>query len=158
MKLMQLKTIGNVNISDDMTIINIIPSYLPALKGLDGFSHLNILWWFSDYADTASRAVLQTSQPYKTAPAILGTFATRSPLRPNPLALTTVQILSIDYEKGRIFIPYIDAQNNTPVLDIKPYTPSLDRVELPAVPDWCSHWPKNLETSAEYDWEEEFNF
>ncbi len=158
MKLLQLQPIGKVSISNKSTSINLTGSYLPALKGLEGFSHLNIIWWFSDYADTASRNTLKTERPYKTAPEVLGIFATRSPLRPNPLALTTVAVLYIDYNNGIIHIPYIDASNETPVLDIKPYTPSLDRVEKPAVPEWCRHWPENLEASASFDWEQEFNF
>ena len=53
---------------------------------------------------------------------------------------------------------YIDANDKTSILDIKPYTPSLDRVENPQVPDWCSHWPHSLEESASFAWENEFNF
>lgn len=45
-----------------------------------------------------------------------------------------------------------------PVLDIKPYTPSLDRVETPNVPEWCSEWPKSTEESGNFDWESVFNF
>jgi len=67
-------------------------------------------------------------------------------------------VLGIDYEKGRIQIPYIDANDGSPVLDIKPYTPSLDRVEDPGVPAWCRHWPRSLEQSGSFDWENEFNF
>ena len=88
----------------------------------------------------------------------MGIFATRSPVRPNPIALSTVEVTHINYEQGIIHIPYIDADHNTPVLDIKPYTPSLDRVENPRVPEWCSHWPKSLEESEQFPWEEEFNF
>lgn len=88
----------------------------------------------------------------------MGIFATRSPIRPNPIALSTVEIIHIDYQKGLIQIAYIDANDTTPVLDIKPYTPSLDRVETPGVPEWCCHWPKSLEQSASFAWEEEFNF
>lgn len=55
-------------------------------------------------------------------------------------------------------IAYIDANDGTPVLDIKPYTPGLDRVEKPGVPDWCCHWPESLEESGEFNWENEFNF
>lgn len=88
----------------------------------------------------------------------MGIFATRSPMRPNPIALTAVEIINIDYQKGIIQIAYIDANDNTPILDIKPYTPSLDRIENPGVPKWCCHWPKSLEQSAYFDWEKEFNF
>lgn len=50
------------------------------------------------------------------------------------------------------------SDDGSPVLDIKPYTPSLDRIEAPGVPQWCSHWPKSLEEAGCFDWEEEFNF
>lgn len=88
----------------------------------------------------------------------MGIFATRSPIRPNPIALTAVEILHNDYEKGVIQIAYIDANDGSPVLDIKPYTPSLDRIEDPKVPAWCAHWPKSLEKSGSFAWEKEFNF
>ena len=68
------------------------------------------------------------------------------------------EIINIDYMSGLIQIAYIDANDKTPILDIKPYTPSLDRVENPQVPDWCSHWPHSLEESASFAWENEFNF
>ncbi|MDR0958673.1 MAG: tRNA (N6-threonylcarbamoyladenosine(37)-N6)-methyltransferase TrmO, partial [Clostridiales bacterium] len=54
-------------------------------------------------------------------------------------------------------LTYIEAFDGSPVLDIKPYTPSLDRVELPNVPDWCSHWPKCYEQSGDFEWESEMN-
>ena len=102
--------------------------------------------------------MLEMPRPYKKAPEVMGVFATRSPIRPNPIALTTAQVINIDYEKGIIQVAAIDANDNSPVLDIKPYTPSLDRVEVPDVPKWCSHWPKSLEESEDYDWESELNF
>lgn len=120
--------------------------------------HYNVIWWFSDFDHEETRNILETPQPYKKAPKVMGVFATRSPVLPNPIALTTVQVIHIDYQNGIIQIAYIDANDSTPVLDIKPYTPSLDRVETPSVPKWCCHWPKNLEDSGNYDWENEFNF
>lgn len=50
------------------------------------------------------------------------------------------------------------AYEGSPVLDLKPYTPSLDRVEIPHVPDWCAHWPQSLEESASFDWAKEFRW
>lgn len=154
----QVNPIGKISSSDKGAFIELEAKYVPALQGLQGFSHLNILWWFSDYDHGEARNSLETPQPYKKAPSVMGLFATRSPVRPNPLALTTVHVLRIDYAKGLIQIDYIDANDGTPVLDIKPYTPSLDRVETPAVPEWCSHWPKSLEESETFAWEDEFNF
>lgn len=78
----------------------------------------------------------------------MGVFATRSPVRPNPIALTTSEIISIDFNKGIIRVTFIDANDNTPVLDLKPYTPSFDRVETPGIPAWCSEWPRSTEASG----------
>jgi tRNA-Thr(GGU) m(6)t(6)A37 methyltransferase TsaA len=155
---MRVNPIGKINVSEDGMYIKLEPEYIPALQALDGFSHLNIIWWFSDFDNKEMRSVLETQQPYKKAPKTMGIFATRSPIRPNPIALTAVQVINIDHKSGVIQIAYIDANDNTPVLDIKPYTPSLDRVETPGVPEWCRHWPKSVETSGDFDWEDEFNF
>lgn len=150
--------IGKFKVDGEGTFIEVDERYIPALKALDGFSHINVIWWFSDADNEEARATLQVEQPYKGAPQIMGTFATRSPLRPNPIALTASEIIHIDYEKGVIQITFTDADPGTPVLDIKPYTPSFDRIQSPGVPSWCSHWPKSSEESASFAWEDIFMF
>ncbi len=154
----QVNSVGKIRTTDEGMFIELAPKYIPALQALDGFSHLNVIWWFSDFDNHEARNILQAPQPYKNAPEVMGIFATRSPVRPNPIALTAVQVKHTDYEKGIIQIAYIDANDNSPVLDIKPYTPSLDRVEAPEVPGWCKHWPQSLEESGSFNWENEFNF
>ncbi|MDR2043281.1 MAG: SAM-dependent methyltransferase [Clostridium sp.] len=154
----QFKPIGKVRNDDSGAFIELEPEYIPGLQALEGFSHINVMWWFSDCDNQADRNILQTEQPYKNAPTVMGVFATRSPARPNPIALTTSEIISIDFSKGIIRVTFIDANDSTPVLDIKPYTPSFDRVELPGVPIWCSEWPKSTETSGCFHWEQVFNF
>lgn len=153
-----VKPIGKFALRDDETVIVLDPKFIPALKGLQGFGYIQIIWWFDGCDNEESRRKITEKNPYKNGPDFLGTFATRSPERPNPIALTTAYVTYIDYETGVIGIAYIDANDNTPILDIKPYTPSLDRIENPIVPDWCSHWPKCNEESGNYDWEKEFNF
>lgn len=152
-----VNNIGMIKVTPNGAKLELNQQYAPALHGLDGFSHLNVLWWFSLCDTVDKRNQLSTTAPYKTAPALMGTFATRSPCRPNPIALSCVEIISIDYSKATIAIAYIDAQNNTPILDIKPYTPSLDRVENPTVPNWCVHWPKSYEQSSTFNWESIFH-
>lgn len=149
--------IGKININEEGMFLEIEKKYIPALQGLEGFSHLNIIWWFSDFDNEQMRSVLQMPKPYKTAPGAMGVFSTRSPVRPNPLALTVVKIIQSDFNKGIIQISYIDANNGTPVLDIKPYTPNCDRVEFPDVPAWCEHWPKSAEDAVGFDWSNELN-
>jgi tRNA-Thr(GGU) m(6)t(6)A37 methyltransferase TsaA len=158
MRQLLVNPIGTVRINEEGVFIELDAKYAPALKELDGFSHLNVIWWFSDFDNEQSREVLEASSPYRNGPPSMGVFATRSPVRPNPVALSSASILWVDAKKARIAVAYIDAHDGSPVIDLKPYTPSLDRVEKPRVPDWCSHWPKSLEASGEFDWENEFNF
>lgn len=154
----QVHPIGKIQNNEEGCLLIINPEYIPALQALDGFSHLNVIWWFSDFDSEEARSVLQTPQPYKNAPETMGIFATRAPVRPNPIALSTSEIIHIDYQNGIIQLAYIDANDGTPVLDLKPYTPSLDRVETPGVPAWCGHWPRSIEASGDFDWEDVFNF
>lgn len=153
-----VKPIGKVIAGDQGMFLSLEREYHPALQALDGFSHLNVLWWFSDFDNEEARSVLETPKPYQKAPDVMGIFATRSPVRPNPIGLSTVEIIGIDYEKGLIQIGYIDANPETPILDLKPYTPSMDKIESCRVPQWCSHWPKSAEESGAFDWESEFLF
>lgn len=153
-----LNSIGKITVRDDETVIELDKQYIPALSGMEGFGYLQILWWFSGCDNQESRAKLLERSPYKKGPDILGTFATRSPERPNPIALSCVYVTNIDYQNGIIGLAYIDAYDGSPVLDIKPYTPSLDRVGKPIVPEWCKRWPNRVEQSGDYDWENEFNF
>ena len=152
-----IEQIGTVHVSGEM-FIRVKEEYRQALEGLDEFGYINVIWWFSDCDNSSSRGKLVEKKPYTHGPQVLGTFATRAPERPNPLALSCAYITYIDHDRGVIGLAYIDADDGTPVLDIKPYVPSLDRVEEPQVPAWCAHWPKSIETSGDFDWEQEFNF
>lgn len=153
-----LNQIGKIRNRGDDVCVELDPAYIHALQALDGFSHLNILWWCNGCDSAQARSCLEAPSPYKGSPEVMGIFATRSPMRPNPVALTAAQIIEIDHQHGIIRLAYIDADDGTPVLDLKPYTPSLDRVEAPSVPDWCAAWPKSLEESGEFDWDSVFNF
>ena len=155
---MKLEEIGHAECDNGAFRVVLNPQYKPALKGLEGFSHLQIIWWFSGCDNKEDRSTLTIERPYTQGPALMGTFATRSPERPNPIACSVCEVKDIDFDMGIIFLTYFDAFTGTPILDIKPYQPSTDKVEQPQVPSWCSHWPKNYETSGDFDWEKEFNF
>lgn len=94
-----------------------------AVRGLDGFSHIWLIWEFSANRKAASW------QPTVRPPRLggnqhMGVFATRSPFRPNPLGLSCVEIesISLDSSEGPlIHIKGADLVDNTPVYDIKPY-------------------------------------
>ena len=155
---MELKEIGKIKVEEGEMFLQINKEYVKGINGLEDFSHIDVLWWFDKCDNDKSRGVIEINKPYKKAPEKLGVFSTRSPERPNPIALSITEITHIDYDGGRIYITYIDAMNDSSILDIKPYTPSVDRVEKPSCPKWCSHWPMSYEESGEFDWENEFLF
>lgn len=154
MNKMKIFSIGKIENKENHVCVKLDSKYAKGLKGLQGFSHVQILWW----ANQADRDTLSEVKPYKKGPEELGIFATRSPERPNPIAVSNIDVAYLDEINGIIGLYYIDAFDGTDVLDIKPYTPSIDRIENPKTPDWCSHWPKSYEESDGFDWEEEFNF
>ena len=155
MRKMEVHPIGRVECEDGGFRIVLDQEYAPALRGLEGYSHMQVVWWFDR---TEGQGALVESKPYVKGPDELGVFATRSPMRPNLIAVSSVGIAYVDEETATVGLYYIDAYPGSPVLDLKPYTPSIDRVESPLVPTWCAHWPKSYEESGDFDWEAEFNF
>lgn len=98
-----------------------------ALRGIEGFSHLWILWQFS-------QAVRQDWSPTVRPPRLggntrMGVFATRSPFRPNAIGLSCVRLLSVEHTQDMGTVLHIggaDLMDGTPILDIKPYIPYCD--------------------------------
>jgi len=157
MKNYYLEPIGNVEKQGELFSLRISADYLPGLTGLQGFSHLWVLWWahIGDRKLRGEQLVMQ--KLFKHGPRDSGVFSTRAPGRPNPIMISTIKVLSLDSEHGLIKTSFIDAEEGTPILDIKPYFP-MDRVEQCQTPAWCRHWPEWFETAAKYNWENEINF
>jgi tRNA (Thr-GGU) A37 N-methylase len=153
----EVKTIGTVRASEEGFSIQIDQPYISALTHLHGFSHLQIVWWAHLTDGSQDRETLIAEKLFKKGPDRLGIFATRAPARPNPIMISTIQVTGIDFEKGIIQTPFIDADDSTPVLDIKPYFP-MERVQDLAVPGWCRHWPMWQEETMTFDWQAEINF
>ena len=105
--------------------IEILPEYEAGLQDVEGFSHLYVLWVF-DRAGALPETWVGTP-PADDRPH--GVFATRSPRRPNPLALTVVELLG--RRDGRLLsVRGVDMLDGTPVLDLKPYLSSIPATEL----------------------------
>lgn len=98
--------------------------YRGGLAGLDEVSHVVLLTWLGD----AGRNLIVQKPRHRPEPA--GTFALRSPVRPNPIGLHVVKLLGLDAGKGILDLEAIDVLEGTPLVDIKPYYASTD-----AVPD-----------------------
>ena len=90
-----------------------------ALRGLDGFSHLWLIWGFS--ANRHGEWQPTVRPPRLGGNERMGVFATRSPYRPNPLGLSCVEIERIDMETATIYVRGADLMDGTPIYDIKPY-------------------------------------
>ncbi len=150
--------VGTIEVNQGRTYLSVHPEFRSALKELDGFSHINILWW-GNHSDTPEkRSILIAKKPYKKGPDSIGIFATRSQMRPNPILLSCAAVIRIDHKTGRIELPWIDAENGSPVLDIKPYQPCTDRLTTVGSPEWCADWPQCYEDSGAFDWGSVFNF
>jgi tRNA-Thr(GGU) m(6)t(6)A37 methyltransferase TsaA len=98
-----------------------------ALRGLDGFSHLWLIWEFSE----AKRDVWSPTvrPPRLGGNTRLGVFATRSPFRPNPIGLSCVKLEGVawDHVQGpMLLVSGADLMDGTPIFDIKPYIPYTD--------------------------------
>ncbi len=110
--------IGWVRKNNGTTTIEINEEYQDALMGVENLSSIWVLYWF-DRNDTPQKRAIQKVHPFGDPDNPLrGVFATRAPVRPNLIALSRCQILSV--EGNVIEIDEIDAFADTPVLDLKP--------------------------------------
>jgi tRNA-Thr(GGU) m(6)t(6)A37 methyltransferase TsaA len=103
-------------------VITVLPDFELGLTDIDGFSHLIVLWEF----DRSQHFELLGMSPADNRPH--GVFATRSPLRPNPIGLTVVELLRRDGAELRV--RGVDMLDGTPILDIKPYLSSVPEASL----------------------------
>ena len=105
------------------------PEYrnVEAVRGLDGFSHIWLIWQFSEsIRDTWSPTV---RPPRLGGEKRQGVFATRSPFRPNPIGLSSVKLEAVELDETLgpvLVVSGADLMNGTPIYDIKPYLPFTD--------------------------------
>ena len=131
---LSLFPIGVVRKQNEAIWIDLLEEHSDGLLGLDGFSHINVLFWFHENDNPQKRAVLQVHPRRDKQNPLTGVFATHSPARPNLIGLTRCEILSIT--GNRIVIDDIDALDGTPVIDIKCYIPDSGAGADVRVPDW----------------------
>ena len=117
----------NARESDAVCTVELDPHWIEGLKGLETVTHVLLLYWM----DRSRRdLVLQVPRHYGEQ---RGTFALRSPARPNPIAVSVARLVRID---GNVLhVSGVDCLDNTPLLDIKPYFASTD-----SVPDAVVGW------------------
>jgi tRNA-Thr(GGU) m(6)t(6)A37 methyltransferase TsaA len=106
-----------------------------ALEGIDGFSHLFVLFLLHEISDEKRKTLKVYPRGRRDLP-LLGVFATRTMLRPNPIGLTLVELVKV--EGNVLTVRGLDAFDGTPVLDVKPFD-SWDTAKDAKVPGW---WTK----------------
>jgi tRNA-Thr(GGU) m(6)t(6)A37 methyltransferase TsaA len=117
--------------TDAVCAIVLDPRWVAGLQGLESVSHVVVLYWM----DRARRdLVLQAPHHY---PERRGTFALRSPVRPNPIAVSVARLIRV--EGNTVSVVGLDCVDDTPLLDLKPYFASTD-----AVPDASVGWHAGL--------------
>lgn len=104
--------------TDALCIVEVDPAFAPALRSVTGCTHLILLYWM----EHATRGLLVQQPRHADGPR--GTFSLRSPARPNPIALSVVELLGRDGDALRV--RGLDCIDGTPLLDIKPYYASTD--------------------------------
>jgi tRNA (adenine37-N6)-methyltransferase len=113
--------------------IEIDKKYQQALFQLDEFSHIKVLFWMSQ-VPLKKRTLLKIHPRDRQDLPLVGVFATRSQMRPNPIGITTVKLLKIN--DNILSVQGLDALNGTPVLDIKPFIPGNDLPSKVIAPKW----------------------
>jgi tRNA-Thr(GGU) m(6)t(6)A37 methyltransferase TsaA len=108
------------------------PDFEDALEGLKEFSHIIVLFVFhlSPSGESAAHKIHPQMRPDLP---LVGVFATRSPVRPNPLGMAVVELRG--HMKNILIVTGLDALDGTPIVDVKPYLPG-DSVAQIKVPDW----------------------
>jgi tRNA-Thr(GGU) m(6)t(6)A37 methyltransferase TsaA len=132
-----LYAIGIVKKQGGSVTIVVHGEYAEALLGLNQFSHMVVIYWFHENDSPEQRKVLQVHPRGDKTKPLRGVFATRSPLRPNLIGISTCKILSLD--GNVVYIDEIDAAHNSPVIDIKPYIPKIDLISEASVPGWVKN-------------------
>jgi tRNA (adenine37-N6)-methyltransferase len=113
--------------------IRIDEPYIPGLRSLKDFSHALIVFYMHQAGFDLQSDLVRRPRGLETMPEV-GIFAQRARHRPNPLGICAVEIVSVKW--SILTVRGLDAVDGTPILDIKPYVPSLDRVKNATAPEW----------------------
>ena len=112
--------------------IEIDLAWAEALDGIEGFSHIWVVWWLDRFEEPPAASRVRP-EGRRDMPEV-GLFATRSPHRPCPIAITAVRLQELD--GARLLVQGLDALPGTPVIDIKPYLRRGDLIPEATMPDW----------------------
>jgi tRNA (adenine37-N6)-methyltransferase len=134
-----IEPLGHVERRDGKIFVEVEPAYAAALDGIEGFSHIWVIYWFHGNDTPEKRRTLKVHPRRDPANPLTGVFATRSPARPNLVGLNACRL--VRREGNRLEVEGLDAWDASPVLDIKPYLPQLDSFPETTIPKWAQGMP-----------------
>jgi len=130
----EIRPIGRVEKSESSARLRIFDDYTDGLLGLKEWSHAIALYWFDKNDTPAKRGILRVHPRGNKKNPLTGVFACRAPVRPNLIALSVCEILSVECDG--IIVKEIDAFDGTPLLDLKPYIPPDAPAGKLRAPEW----------------------
>ncbi|HUG62696.1 MAG TPA: tRNA (N6-threonylcarbamoyladenosine(37)-N6)-methyltransferase TrmO [Methylomirabilota bacterium] len=122
------RNVRNARVNGGTARVEVSSAFRPGLRRLGAYSHVILLYWM----DEAARDLLVQRPAHLSEER--GVFSIRSPARPNPIALAVANLIDLDEAAGVLTVEQLDCRDGTPLIDIKPYYPSID-----AVPDAVTH-------------------
>jgi len=135
-----VRFVGEVESTGETSVIRIYEECCPALLGIEGYSHLFVLYWMHLRDDENHRGTLLVTPPRHEGAPLTGVFACRSPSRPNPIGLTVVELKRV--EGCWLEVSGLDALEGSPVVDIKPYSARGDSHPGARSPGWSGKGSK----------------
>jgi tRNA-Thr(GGU) m(6)t(6)A37 methyltransferase TsaA len=120
--------------------IHINSEVAAGLTGIDNFSHAIIVYYMHLSTFNNSTDLIRRPQGREDMP-LVGIFAQRAKHRPNPIGITSVEIIRV--ERNIVYVKGLDAIEGTPVLDIKPYFPAFDCRGEAITPEWVERLMKD---------------
>jgi len=114
---------------EEISKVKIHKKYEDALLGIEENSHISVMCWF----DRSDRDIQRVHPMADDSNPLTGVFATRAPVRPNPISYTVCEL--VDREGNNLWVKGLDALNETPVIDIKSY--KRYEIEDPKFPNWA---------------------
>ena len=136
----EVRFIGVVaDVEGDISTIRIYEEFCPGLLGIEGYSHLIVLYWFHERDTPRHRGTLRVYPRRGRVNRLRGVYACRSPSRPNPVGHTVVELVGV--EGCELTVRGLDALEGSPLVDIKPYSPRSDSFPEARTPDWSRHGP-----------------
>lgn len=120
------------NFANEVSEIILNKKFTKALDGIEDYSHIIVVYWM----DKVDHYVIKHRPQGNPNVPIVGIFASRCPMRPNPIAITAVKLL--ERKGNKIKVKGLDILDGTPIIDIKPYWPQYDKVEKEKIPNWVN--------------------